>query len=340
MRKKLTVGKACDDLFNNERAKTVSKKEKQLMLNLTKGKVHRPVKAVVYGPEGIGKSTLAAQAPDAVFFDLEAGSHQLDVRRLEGIMNRDDLVEALKEIAETPGICKTVIVDTADAVEALCVKSICEKYHQTGLESFGYGKGYTYLQEEFSEILKSLDKLISVGINVIVIGHAKMRKFELPNESGSYDRWEFKLTKQVAPILKEWADMVLFVNYKTLVVADENGTKKAHGGSRVVYTSHHPCWDAKNRFGMPEEMDLDIKVLAPLYEWTDFNAADVTPIDQLRERMAEDGVTEAEIQKVVADKGHYSAETPVAAYEDRFIRGWLLAHWDKILPIIKENRTA
>lgn len=47
-----------------------------------------------------------------------------------------------------------------------------------------------------------------------------MRKFEQPDEIGSYDRWEMKLTKNVAPLVKEWADMVLFANYKTFVVAE------------------------------------------------------------------------------------------------------------------------
>ncbi|MEI3535361.1 MAG: AAA family ATPase [Bacilli bacterium] len=74
-----------------------------------------------------------------------------------------------------------------------------------------------------------------------------------------------KLTKQVAPLLKEWCDMLLFCNYKTYVVTTENNTKKAQGGKRVVYTSHHACWDAKNRYGLPDELDLDFKGIAHLF---------------------------------------------------------------------------
>ena len=65
-----------------------------------------------------------------------------------------------------------------------------------------------------------------------------------------------KLSKQIAPILKEWADLLLFCNYQTYVVTTDNNTKKAQGGKLVIYTSHNPVWDAKNRNGLPEQMDI------------------------------------------------------------------------------------
>lgn len=98
----------------------------------------------------------------------------------------------------------------------------------------------------------------------MLTAHAKMRKFEQPDELGAYDRWEMKLSKNVAPIVKEWADTVLFVNYKTFVIKDEKtDSRKAQGGRRVMYTNHHPCWDAKNRYGLPDEVDFDFSVIAP-----------------------------------------------------------------------------
>ena len=98
----------------------------------------------------------------------------------------------------------------------------------------------------------------------MLAAHAKMRKFEQPDELGAYDRWEMKLSKNVAPIVKEWADTVLFVNYKTFVIKDEKtDSRKAQGGRRVMYTNHHPCWDAKNRYGLPDEVDFDFSVIAP-----------------------------------------------------------------------------
>ena len=106
-----------------------------------------------------------------------------------------------------------------------------------------------------------------------------MRKFEQPDELGSYDRWELKLGKktssQTAPLAKEWADMVLFANYKTWSVAvDDKGKKrKAQGGARVMYTSHHPCWDAKNRYGLPEEMPFEYESIRSIIEGGNQTAA-------------------------------------------------------------------
>ena len=310
------------------------------MLNIIKGKISRPVKAVFYGPEGIGKSTMASNAPGALFIDVEGGTAQLDVNRVDPPKTWDQLIATVKEVAASPGICKTLIIDTADWAEMLCVKFICAKYKQNSLEGFGYGKGYTILQEEFARLLEALDLVIAAGMNVIITAHAKMRKQELPDEAGAFDRWEMKLTRQVAPMVKEWADALIFFNYKTFVVAMENDTKKAQGGKRVMYTSHHPCWDAKNRDGLPEEMDMDFSNIASLFAGgaTKTEEPKETPIGKLQKLMEADSVTEAEIQKVVSDKGHYPADKPIAEYEDKFITGWLIAHWDQVLPLIKQNR--
>ncbi|MHB8061287.1 MAG: ATP-binding protein, partial [Ruminiclostridium sp.] len=145
---------------------------------------------------------------------------------------------------------------------------LCAKSQKASIEDYGYGKGYVYLAEEFGKLLNRLEEIIELGVNVVFTAHAQMRKFEQPDEMGAYDRWEMKLQKKTAPLLKEWADAVLFVNYQTYVVnVDGQGTtkgkNKAQGGKRVMYTSHHPCWDAKNRFGLSPEVDFDYSVIAP-----------------------------------------------------------------------------
>jgi hypothetical protein len=68
-------------------------------------------------------------------------------------------------------------------------------------------------------------------------------------------------------MVKEWADMVLFANYKTYAVSvDKDGKKfKAQGGERVMYTTHSPCWDAKNRFDLAPELPFDYAQIAHLF---------------------------------------------------------------------------
>jgi len=125
-----------------------------------------------------------------------------------------------------------------------------------------------YVKEEMGRFLNRLSEVVEAGVNVVLTAHAQIRKFEQPDELGAYDRWELKLGKktssQTSPLVKEWADMILFANYKTFSVAvDDKGKKrKAQGGERVMYTAHHACWDAKNRYGLPEELPFTYDSIA------------------------------------------------------------------------------
>lgn len=345
------------------------------MLNITSGKIPRPQKVVIYGPEGIGKTTFAAAFPDPVFIDTEGGTCHMDVRRVDKPGSWTELIALVKQFAASVDICKTLVIDTADWAEQLCASEVCAKYQKKGIEDFGFGKGYTYLQEEFGKLLNALEDVINAGMNVVVTAHAKMRKFEQPDEMGAYDRWEMKLTKQVAPMVKEWADMVLFANYKTYVVAaDDKGQKhKVQGGKRVLYTSHHPCWDAKNRHGLPEEIPLEYGQIAHYIEHRPLHGASqpasavaaVTPppkaepaAEQLsmatsdpgdsardipskvRALMEASNITEAEIRRVFGSKGYYPEDTPWSVLEaDGFVAGWIVPQWDNIVSMVLQDRT-
>ena len=240
-------------------------------MNITRGIQNKPIKAVVYGPEGIGKSTFAAQFPDPLFVDVEGSTTRMDVARTDTPTSLAMLLGLLAEIRDSNPGCKTVIVDTADWAERLCIQTVCDKYKKTGIEEFGYGKGYTYVYEEFGKILNLLNDIAERGMNVVLTAHAAIRKFEQPDEMGSYDRWELKLINSpkcnVCAMIKEWADLVLFANYKTTVIStDKEGKKnKARGGQRVMYTTHDPCWDAKNRFGLAPELPFDFAQIAHIF---------------------------------------------------------------------------
>lgn len=243
-------------------------------MEIIKGKIKKAKKVVIYGPEGIGKSAFASRFPDPVFIDTEGSTNDMDVARLPRPTSWIMLLEELQYVEKNPGVCKTLVIDTIDWAEQLCVEHICEKHNKSGIEDFGYGNGYVYTKEEFGRFLNKLTDVIEAGVNVVLTAHAQLRKFEQPDEMGAYDRWELKLGKktqsQTSPLVKEWADMLLFCNYKTYSIAvDDKGKKhKAQGGKRVMYTCHHPCWDAKNRYNLPEECELDYGVIAGIIEQT------------------------------------------------------------------------
>ncbi len=237
-------------------------------MEIARGVIKSAQKIVIYGPEGIGKSTFASMFPGALFIDTEGSTKFMDVARLPKPYSWQMLLDDVNYVYVHPEVCGTLVIDTADWAEKLCSEDLCAKSQKAGIEDFGYGKGYVYLGEDFGKLLNTLEEIVNMGVNVVFTAHAQMRKFEQPDEMGAYDRWEMKLQKKTAPLLKEWADAVLFVNYQTYVVnVDGQGTSKgknkAQGGKRVMHTSHHPCWDAKNRYNLPPDVDFDYSVIAP-----------------------------------------------------------------------------
>lgn len=316
------------------------------MLKIESGLEKRPLKVVIYGAEGIGKSTFASQFPEPLFLDTEGGTSSLNIRRVKCGSSWEYLLGCVNEVIKDPSICKTLVIDTADWAESLCTKYVCEKYRKSNIEEFGFGKGYVYLQDEFSKLLTALDKLIELGVNAVVTAHGKPRKFELPEEAGQFDRWEMKLTKQVAPLLKEWCDMLLFCNYKTYVVTTENNTKKAQGGKRVVYTSHHACWDAKNRYGLPDELDLDFKGFAHLFGTQSPKKPPVSKenteselLSKVKELIKNSGISEAEVEDVVIAKGHYTKDQHLADYKEDFLARWIIPNFKKIVETINKTKS-
>ena len=259
-------------------------------MKLQTGRIVRPQKAVIYGPEGVGKSTLASQFPIPAFLDTEGGTHHLDVARFPDVSTWDDITAAIAQLATGEHNFKTLVIDTADWLEKRLAEAICRKAHKESIEDFGYGKGYVILAEEFAKFLASLDTLIKRGIHVVFLAHSTVRKFESPDQAGSYDRYELKLTKQVGPLLKEWADLILFANYVTKVAESESGKKRGVGGrERTLFTTHTAAFDAKNRHGLEEKLPFMFDAIAKVFGGESKPAASANPAPEksTAEKLAE-----------------------------------------------------
>ena len=261
-----------------------------------------------------------------------------------------------------------------DWAELMCTQYVCDKYQKKSIEEFGYGKGYTYLSEEFGRLLNQLSEVVERGVHVVVTAHAKMRKFEQPDELGAYDRWEMKLSAKNAPLVKEWADMVLFANYKTYAVKTESGKVKGQGGERRMYTAHHPCWDAKNRFGLAPELPFDFAQIAsvigetpsisepaPQNEPKPVNSPANPPQEvegnpapaqddglvpdipdgipqALADLMRANNVTATDIQTAVSAKGYFPLGMEITDYPKDFIDGCLIGAWDQLYQVLLQER--
>ena len=342
-------------------------------MQITRGVVGGALKIGVYGVEGIGKSSFGAQMPEPLFIDTEGSTRHMDVARLPDPSSWPMLMSQLDFVYKNRP-CKTLVIDTADWAEKLAREYIINTNKVKSIEDIGYGKGYVMVAEEWGRMLNRLSDIVDSGINVVITAHAMMRKFEQPDEMGAYDRWELKLDKRTASLTKEWADLLLFANYKTTVITDaKTKAKKGVGGDRVMYTSHHPAWDAKNRFWLDDELPFLFESIAHLLPTgevkstianvvteviqetikpleTPFVAAPIAePVEQVKspdpqipkalaDLMKSYGVQEQHIQEAIFRRGYFPKDTPVAKLPAEFVNGVLIGAWKQILDyMISEN---
>ena len=235
-------------------------------MDIITGKKVLPVKGIVYGVEGIGKTTFASKWPNPLFIDVENGSWQMDVARVVP-KTYAEFKAVLHELRNDMRGYQTLVIDSADWLETMLIKHICAEANITSIEKYetGYGKGWNKLAEDWASLLDYLDRLrLDKGVNILFIGHSKIKRYEPADDSG-HDRYTLVLAEKSADVLKKWSDLTLFVKYDTFTV-EENGKTKIRGGDkRVMYSSFHPCWDAKNRYGLPEKMDFRFENIAKIF---------------------------------------------------------------------------
>ena len=163
--------------------------------------------------------------------------------------------------------------------------------------------------------------------------------------------------------------MVLFANFETIVVKNDEKKNKAHGGKRVMYTSHHPCWDAKNRFALPDKLPFDFGQVAHCFvmpetapaapganatlptsppatnpitnersststlqtSHSDAGQGDDGIPAKLRQLMDEFNVSEADICRTVyLHQGIFPEDTPIRNMPSDYIQGVLVGAWSQV----------
>lgn len=324
-------------------------------MEIIRGKQQKALKVVMYGVEGVGKSTFAANFPDPVFIDTEGSTAALDVARTKKPTSWTELINQVKELKESKEF-KTIVIDTMDWAEALCFKHICDKHRVDGIEGIGYGKGYVYAVEEFAKLLNVLTTCTEEGINIALLAHATIKKFEQPDEMGAYDIYTLKLSKQDAALLKEWADMLLFARYDTYTVRDTATNKvKAQGSERVMQTEHGAAWDAKNRYGLKPKLPLNFAEIAHLFptakkepvkhkEKAKAKPDEVTNRDaigydglpaEVVELMKANDLTPEELHNLCVHKGYVTADTPFKNYPENLKKN-ISEKWNSLYRQAKE----
>jgi hypothetical protein len=242
---------------------------------IKRGRQKEPVRLVLYGTNGIGKSTFITQAPNSIILDIEGGAKHLDCARF----NREDLKTftevklALISLIDEPHDFKFVGIDTLDWLEQLIFAHTCknvspEKNHQS-IEDYGYGKGYVFAQKYWMEFLELLSQLSSLRkMNVILTAHSIVKN-TVPPDADPYDRYQPDLHKDSFSLIRDWSDGLFFANYKTYTRKVEVGMKTIKQGTgdgeRVMYCQERPAFWAKNRWDFPLELPFSFQAFAEHY---------------------------------------------------------------------------
>lgn len=248
------------------------------------GQVVGPRSFLFYGPEGVGKSSLAADTDAPLFFDIEGGADNLDVARYtfrdgeRGHVPLDltEVLAGLDDVASADHGYKTLVVDSLDVLESLLQKEVCrrrtaestkgEKFES--VEDFGYGRGYQLVVDEFRLVLRKLDRIRARGLSVVLIGHSMVKTFKNP-EGPDYDRYFLRMHDKVAGAAKEWCDVVGFLRFEEGArKGDRDRVRGFSTGQRLVALHRSAAWDAKTRLPLPNEMTLENK-----NPWAPFAAA-------------------------------------------------------------------
>jgi len=260
------------------------------LTSVTRGRVDRPMRILVYGTEGIGKSTFAAAAPAPIFLAPEDGTAELDVARFPQPRTWREVLDAIAELTTAPHEYRTLVIDTLDALEPLVWAHVVE---QTGnpkiktLGDIGFGKGPDAALDLWRVFMAALERLRNTrNMHVILIAHSWVKSFKNP-EGDDFDRYELKLHPKAGGALREWCEAVLFARYETFTLKDEK-TKRVKGfsnGARVIHTQRTAAWDGKNRYDLPETLPL---------EWAAFAEAATArkPVDAAVSRAHIEGLLE------------------------------------------------
>jgi hypothetical protein len=260
------------------------------LTDIKKGNEVRAPRIVLLGVEKIGKTTFACgsefvggkmtrtgiNSPIVIPTRGEEGADSLDVSSFPTCNSYDEVQDALAVLASEEHDHKTVVLDSASALEPLVWDSVVSDANVKGIEDVGggYGKGYIEAVGKWREILNALDFLRNEkGMSSIIIGHVKVKRFDDP-AGDSFDTYMFDINDKAANLIFRWADLILFCNTKVSVLKDDKGfgQKKKRGvdttgGQRFLFTQKRPAHPGGGRgvYGsLPYELPLD---------WAAFEAA-------------------------------------------------------------------
>jgi len=221
---------------------------------------------LLYGPGGIGKSTWGAKTPAPIFLGSEEGTDLLDVARFPKPKSFEDILTGVRELIEAAHEYKTLVIDSLDWIEPLIYAAVCKRYGVSSIEKAagGYGKGYLEALDEWTAFMDLLTALRDKRkMNIVLLAHPSIENHTDPHTQATYQRYELKLNKKAKQKVMEYVDAMFYATYETFTKKDGDTVKAVVSDRRVMYPNWQQGFDAKNRYGLQQEIDLAIS-------WEDF----------------------------------------------------------------------
>lgn len=224
-----------------------------------------PPMLAIYGDPGLGKTTFAAAAPKPIILDLEGGSYNLSITRVEpqDLQTSSDVLDILRGLYAQQHEFETVILDSLDFLENMIKKEIVKQHKVQSINDIkGYGTGYAALENRMDSIIHALAALKErKKMQVIMTCHSAI-KTHIPADGDQYQQYVLNLRPKTGELLEKICDFVLFAKKKVYVTSTEAGfgksVRRAHdSGERVIAIEPNPSYVAKNRWGLPGELPLD-----------------------------------------------------------------------------------
>ena len=249
-------------------------------MKINKGKVPRARRVLIYGENGIGKSTLAAQFPKPIFLNLEDGIGDLDCDSTDVIRSVKEFYDCLIHLTDTD--YESIVVDTADWLEKLIFAEVAEAAGKKTIDDIGFGKGYQAVELKWKELFNGFGFLWQQGRHIVFTCHETIEKFTNP-EGDSYNYWRPSLHLKGSGCVTEWCDEVLFLRYRTHTLTKDEGfgVKRAvavGGKERFMCCTKSAAHEAKNRLGMPDEMPPVFESIAKFLPPIEFKPRKVEPV--------------------------------------------------------------
>lgn len=234
-----------------------------LLANVKKGVKAKAPKIMLIGVEGVGKSTAGAKMPNPIFICGESGLVGPQFAETANFTpsSWEDILKFLGELITEEHEYKTIVIDTLDWIEPLLYAHVVKKAAKPdikSIEDFGYGKGYEIAAQEFRRLITGLEKANDKGMSILILSHSQQKTVKNPLGE-DYDHFEPKVNKKVAGLTKEFCDAILFAHFDVYTRKEGNKVMALGGNERIVETTHSAAWDAKNRYGLPETMNLDME---------------------------------------------------------------------------------